>query len=116
MGYRVSDVNRIEWLQRLSFRLPSVTVLAGAARLEQRPPQWLRTSAGRLIDIITDGFDAGVRLAEAVPQDMIAVPLGPNTRHVVVGGAKLFRKQAPAHRAGRPDGRCSMKRPSPSHS
>jgi DNA-binding transcriptional LysR family regulator len=37
---------------------------------------------GRLIDIIKDGFDAGVRLAEAVPQDMIAMPLGPHTRHV----------------------------------
>ena len=32
---------------------------------------------GRLIDIIMDGFDAGVRLVEAVPQDLlIAVPLG----------------------------------------
>src|SRR3984957_14847034 len=29
-------------------------------------------TGGRLIDIIKDGFDAGVRLAEAVPQDMIA--------------------------------------------
>src|SRR3979411_885824 len=38
---------------------------------------------GRLIDIITDGFDAGVRLAEAVPQDMIAMPIGPPTRHAV---------------------------------
>jgi len=30
---------------------------------------------GRLIDIIKDRFDAGVRLAEAVPRDMIAMPL-----------------------------------------
>jgi DNA-binding transcriptional LysR family regulator len=45
---------------------------------------------GRLIDIITDGFDAGVRLAETVPQDMIAVPLGPHTRHVVVGAPTYF--------------------------
>jgi DNA-binding transcriptional LysR family regulator len=55
---------------------------------------------GRLIDIITDGFDAGVRLAEAVPQDMIAVPLGPHTRHVVVGAPSYFsnrsRPSAPA--------------------
>jgi DNA-binding transcriptional LysR family regulator len=36
---------------------------------------------GRLIDIIKDGFDAGVRLAEAIPRDMIAMPLGPHTRH-----------------------------------
>jgi DNA-binding transcriptional LysR family regulator len=55
---------------------------------------------GRLIDIIKDGFDAGVRLAEAVPQDMIAVPLGPDTRHVVVGAPSYFanksRPTAPA--------------------
>jgi DNA-binding transcriptional LysR family regulator len=49
---------------------------------------------GRLIDIITDGFDAGVRLAETVPQDMIAVPLGPNARHVVVGAPSYFAKRS----------------------
>ena len=27
---------------------------------------------GRLINIVKEGFDAGVRLAEAVPRDMIA--------------------------------------------
>ncbi|RYC29085.1 LysR family transcriptional regulator [Lichenibacterium minor] len=31
---------------------------------------------GRLIDIVAAGFDAGVRLREAVPQDMVAVPFG----------------------------------------
>src|ERR1700722_4806639 len=45
---------------------------------------------GRLIDIIMDGFDAGVRLAEAVPKDMIAIPLVPHTRHVVVGAPNYF--------------------------
>ena len=45
---------------------------------------------GRLIDIIKDGFDAGVRHAEAVPQDMTAMPLGPHTRHVVVGAPSYF--------------------------
>jgi DNA-binding transcriptional LysR family regulator len=45
---------------------------------------------GRLIDIIKEGFDAGVRLAEAVPRDMIAMPLGPQTRHVVVGTPGYF--------------------------
>src|ERR1700675_1569145 len=59
---------------------------------------------GRLIDIIRDGFDAGVRLAEAVPQDMIAMSLGPQTRHAVVGAPTLFCKQAPADGAGRTDG------------
>jgi DNA-binding transcriptional LysR family regulator len=55
---------------------------------------------GRLIDIIKDGFDAGVRLAEAVPRDMIAMPLGPHTRHVVVGAPRYFaNRPAPSRRA-----------------
>src|SRR6202047_1799911 len=45
---------------------------------------------GRLINIIKDGFDAGLRHAEAVPQDRIAMPLGPHTRHVVVGAPSYF--------------------------
>jgi DNA-binding transcriptional LysR family regulator len=41
-------------------------------------------SEGRLVDIVADGFDAGVRLEEAVPQDMIAVRIGGRTRFVAV--------------------------------
>jgi DNA-binding transcriptional LysR family regulator len=40
---------------------------------------------GRLVDIVKDGFDAGFRLAETVPGDMISVPLGPEQRLIVVG-------------------------------
>jgi DNA-binding transcriptional LysR family regulator len=47
---------------------------------------------GRLIDIIKEGFDAGVRLAEAVPLDMIAMPLVPHARHVVVGAPSYSQK------------------------
>jgi len=39
---------------------------------------------GRLVDIVADGFDAGIRLGEAVPQDMIAVRIGGDTRFVAV--------------------------------
>ena len=39
---------------------------------------------GRLVDIVKDGFDAGVRLREAVPQDMITVPIGGDARFVAV--------------------------------
>ncbi|PVE57398.1 LysR family transcriptional regulator [Rhizobium rhizogenes] len=31
---------------------------------------------GRLIDIVSAGFDAGVRLMEDIPKDMVAVPFG----------------------------------------
>ncbi|MDR3436772.1 LysR family transcriptional regulator [Telmatospirillum sp.] len=39
---------------------------------------------GRLIDIVAEGFDAGIRLGEAVPQDMIAVRFGGEARFVAV--------------------------------
>lgn len=39
----------------------------------------------KLIDIVAAGFDAGVRFGERLAQDMIAVPLGPPQRFVVVG-------------------------------
>lgn len=41
-------------------------------------------SEGRLVDIVQDGFDAGVRLREAVPQDMIAIPFGGDVRFLAV--------------------------------
>ena len=39
---------------------------------------------GRLVDIVASGFDAGVRLRESVPQDMIAVPFGGDVRFLAV--------------------------------
>ncbi len=39
---------------------------------------------GRLVDIVAEGFDAGIRLAEDVPQDMIAVPFGGDVRFLAV--------------------------------
>lgn len=49
---------------------------------------------GRLIDIVSEGFDAGIRLAEAVPQDMIAVPCSPPIRFAVVGSPAYFRNRS----------------------
>lgn len=39
---------------------------------------------GRLVDIVAGGFDFGVRSADLVPADMIALPLGDLRRNVVV--------------------------------
>jgi DNA-binding transcriptional LysR family regulator len=47
---------------------------------------------GRQIDIVAAGFDAGIRLAEAVPQDMVAVPCGPDSRFLVVGTPSYFQR------------------------
>lgn len=74
---------------------------AGAARMIMQPVilEFLRrypemtvdiVTEGRLVDIVLEGFDAGVRLAEQVPQDMIAVPLGPELRFAVVGAPGYF--------------------------
>lgn len=40
---------------------------------------------GRLVDIVSEGFDFGVRVASLVPNDMIAVSLGRAQRYAVVG-------------------------------
>ena len=56
------------------------------ARYAQRYPQMRIdiVSEARMIDIVAEGFDAGIRLAESVPQDMIAVPLGGDIRMLIV--------------------------------
>jgi DNA-binding transcriptional LysR family regulator len=48
---------------------------------------------GRLVDIIEQGFDAGVRLGESIPRDMVAVRISDDLRFVVVA--------APLYLAGR---------------
>ncbi|RWH72893.1 LysR family transcriptional regulator [Mesorhizobium sp.] len=50
---------------------------------------------GRLVDIVEEGFDAGVRLAEAVPQDMIAIPLGTEVRFVAVAAPVYLANREP---------------------
>jgi DNA-binding transcriptional LysR family regulator len=47
-----------------------------------------------LVDITGQGFDAGVRLAEAVPPDMVAVPILPTLRSLVVGSPAYFEEHA----------------------
>jgi len=51
---------------------------------------------GASSDIVGDGFDAGVRRADDVPQDMIAVPLSYELRMAVVGSlAYLENRRRP---------------------
>jgi DNA-binding transcriptional LysR family regulator len=41
-------------------------------------------------DIVTQRFDAGVRLGEALDKDMIAVPVGPDLRMAIIGAPAYF--------------------------
>ncbi|MFT4252652.1 MAG: LysR family transcriptional regulator, partial [Caulobacter sp.] len=43
-----------------------------------------------LVDIVAEGFDAGVRLGEQVAKDMIALRIGPDMRMAVVGSPAYF--------------------------
>jgi DNA-binding transcriptional LysR family regulator len=47
---------------------------------------------GRLVDIVADGFDLGVRVAGLIPTDMIAVPLGRPQRYAVVATPEYLDK------------------------
>lgn len=49
---------------------------------------------GRLVDIVADGFDIGIRNADLVPSDMIAIPLGRPRRYAAVASPAYFRTNA----------------------
>jgi len=46
---------------------------------------------GRIVDIVAAGFDLGLRPAELVPADMIAVPLGLRRSNAVVASPEFLR-------------------------
>ena len=48
-----------------------------------------------LIDIVAEGYDAGVRLGEQVAKDMIAARIGPDMRMAVVASPDYFERHPP---------------------
>ncbi len=46
-----------------------------------------------LVDVVSAGFDAGVRFGETIAADMIAVPIGPRHRFSVVGSPAYFKSR-----------------------
>jgi DNA-binding transcriptional LysR family regulator len=48
---------------------------------------------GRLVDIVAEGFDAGIRLAESVPQEMVAVAFAGTSRFVAVAAPAYLKKR-----------------------
>ncbi|MEQ6334899.1 LysR family transcriptional regulator [Sphingobium sp. MK2] len=53
---------------------------------------------GRLVDIVADGFDLGVRNADLVPTDMIALPVGPARSYAVVASPAYLKTHGRPHR------------------
>lgn len=50
---------------------------------------------GRLVDIVSEGFDLGVRAADLVPAEMIATPLGRPLRNAVVAAPAFLERRVP---------------------
>ncbi|MFT5330613.1 MAG: DNA-binding transcriptional LysR family regulator [Parasphingorhabdus sp.] len=48
---------------------------------------------GKLVDIVADRFDFGIRSKNLVPTDMIAIPLGPPRRYAVVASPDYLEKR-----------------------
>ena len=64
-------------------------------------------SNDRLVDIVAEGFDAGIRLAERLEADMIALPLGGDLRMACVASPDyLARHPAPRHPRDLADHKC----------
>jgi DNA-binding transcriptional LysR family regulator len=66
---------------------------------------------GAMVDIVGQGFDAGVRLEELVPPDMIAVPITRPIRSIVVGSPAYFAgRKLPRTPADLAEHRCIRRR------
>jgi len=66
---------------------------------------------GRLVDVVAEGFDAGIRQTEFVPLDMVAVVCSPPIRYAVVGAPAYFLAHGePRHPNELKDHRCIRSR------
>lgn len=83
-------------LLRISVPRPSVPMLTerfASGFLAANPHVQLElVGDDRLVDIVSEGCDAGVRPRTFLHADMVAVPLTSEEPHVVVGSASLFAR------------------------
>ncbi|MDB4966550.1 MAG: LysR family transcriptional regulator [Myxococcales bacterium] len=56
----------------------------------------------RLVDIVADGYDAGVRLSESIQRDMVQVRLAEPFRFIVVGSPAYLKARGVPERATSP--------------
>lgn len=47
-----------------------------------------------LVDVVSAGFDAGIRFGEVIAGDMIAVPIGPRQRSAIIAAPSYFTRYA----------------------
>lgn len=82
---------------RIASRLVLMPLVAGFSR-EYPDIKVEITTEDKLVDIVQQEFDAGIRLNTTVEKDMIAVPIGPKIKLVVVATPEyLARVPAPTH-------------------
>jgi DNA-binding transcriptional LysR family regulator len=111
------DEHRAEPAGNLRLNLP-----LGAGRMVLSPliSEYMRryprvavdmVTEGAMVDIVGQGFDAGVRLEEFVPPDMIAVPITRPVRSIVVGSPAYFAgRKLPRTPADLAEHRCIRRR------
>ena len=68
---------------------------SGGAALMVAPivHEYVRRHPEMHVDIVAAGYDAGIRVAENVPRDMVSVPMGPDLGMAVVGSPEYFRRR-----------------------
>jgi DNA-binding transcriptional LysR family regulator len=92
-----------ETVGRLRLTVPRIGVASVIARLlpifrERHPRIDVEvTVEERFVDIVAEGYDAGIRLTEAIERDMVQVRLTDPFRFVVVGAPEYFARH------GRPE-------------
>lgn len=47
----------------------------------------------RFVDVLAEGFDAGIRYGERLEKDMVAIPIGPRTQRFAVGASKAYLEE-----------------------
>lgn len=74
---------------------PAETILLPAAKrlMKEYPELKIEIAVEqKFVDLVTDRYDAGVRLGEEVEKDMIAVRIGPEMQMVVAGSPRYFER------------------------
>ena len=83
-----SDRHNAKGVVRLSVSevaAPFILDRLGKSFIDKYPDIEIEVSVdNRLIDIVSEGFDAGIRLKSTIPQDMIAIPIFKSFRFVTV--------------------------------